>query len=204
MADWDDNSPELGVNLAELSLVIRSEAALRTVPTIAAVRGWHRLMMRGLNVPKPEYVGRYRGEPGVEGVNVRIGHHYGVRSDLVAGAVAEFEDTLQRALAALDEDIDVGQELTGDQFKAVIDLCAWAHSEWARIHPFANGNGRVARLWANYVAMRYGLPAFARLRPRPDSPYDEVASEAMHGQWQTTVPLFRQMCRHAMRRRPSP
>jgi Fic family protein len=201
MADWDENSPELGINLAELSLLVRDEALLRTVPTVAAARDWHRLMMRNLKAPNPDYVGKYRGESGLEGVNVRIGTHYGIRSDLVAAELANFEQTLQGALAALDEDIPVDDELTADQFKAVIDVCAWVHAECVRIHPFANGNGRMARVWANYVAMRYGLPAFARLRPRPDSPYDAVASEAMHGVWQATVPLFQRMCRDAMRRR---
>ena len=36
-----------------------------------------------------------------------------------------------------------------------------------RIHPYANGNGRVARIWANWVAMRFGLPPFVRIKPRP-------------------------------------
>jgi hypothetical protein len=67
-----------------------------------------------------------------------------------------------------------------DQLAAIVDLCAWAHAEWVRIHPFANGNGRTARLWANCLAMRYGLPPFIRLRPRPNSGY-AAAAKAMHG-----------------------
>ncbi|MCF8475569.1 MAG: Fic family protein [Pseudolabrys sp.] len=63
---------------------------------------------------------------------------------------------LQSAVATLDRQIKPNQDLTADQLAAVIDLCAWIHSEWVRIHPFANGNGRSARLWANYIAMRYG------------------------------------------------
>jgi hypothetical protein len=91
--------------------------------------------------------------------------------------------------------------LTADQLAAVIDLCAWVHSEWIRIHPFANGNGRTARLWANYIAMRYGLPVFVRLRPRPGNPYDMVAADAMEGRWQSTVPVFREMYADYIRRR---
>ena len=146
MADWDEDSPELGVNLAALSLLIRGEAVLRAVPTVAAAREWHRLMMHNLNVPTPGYIGKYRGEPGLDGVNVRIGTRYGVRSALVAAELAILEQTLQSALAALDEDIAIDGALTADQFKAVINVCAWLHAEWVRIHPFANGNGRMARV----------------------------------------------------------
>ena len=51
------------------------------------------------------------------------------------------------------------------------DLAGGAHAEWVRIHPFANGNGRTARLWANYLLVRYGLIPVVRLRPRPEGGY---------------------------------
>ncbi len=35
-----------------------------------------------------------------------------------------------------------GRELDADGLAAVIDLAAWPHAAWVRIHPFANGNGR--------------------------------------------------------------
>ena len=57
---------------------------------------------------------------------------------------------------------------TENELLAVIELAAIAHGEWVRIHPYANGNGRTARVWANWVAMRYGLPPFVRIKPRPD------------------------------------
>ena len=75
----------------------------------------------------------------------------------------------------------------------MIVLCAWAHAEWARVHPFANGNGRTARLWANSLAMRYNLPPFVRLRPRPDGKYGAVCQAAMLGDWAPTATLFREM-----------
>jgi hypothetical protein len=62
-----------------------------------------------------------------------------------------------------------------------------------RIHPFANGNGRTARLWANYVLMRYGLPPIVRLRPRPDGGYGVAGAAAMDGDWEPTVAVFRKL-----------
>ena len=72
-----------------------------------------------------------------------------------------------RLIAELDSMLPAGQELDADQLAAIVYLCAWVHAEWVRIHPFANGNGRTARLWANCIAMRYGLSPFIRLRPGP-------------------------------------
>jgi len=39
-----------------------------------------------------------------------------------------------------------------------IELAAFAHHEIARIHPFVDGNGRVARLLCNLIIMKNGYP----------------------------------------------
>ncbi len=39
-----------------------------------------------------------------------------------------------------------------------IELAAFAHHELVRIHPFVDGNGRVARLLCNMVLMKHGYP----------------------------------------------
>jgi hypothetical protein len=201
MADWDADSDILEANLREVLHALRLDARERVTPTVEAARIWQQTLMRGLTPPNPVYVGRFRGEAGLEGIGVRIGQYSGTPSQSVAGELQTFERALQRAIAALDRAIEPGQVPNADQLAAVIDLCAWAHSGWVRIHPFANGNGRTARLWANYIAMRYDLPAFVRLRPRPEGGYANAATEAMKGRWQATVPLFRQMYREAIRRR---
>jgi hypothetical protein len=149
--------------------------------------------MEGLDVGDPRYVGTFRGEAGLENVQVRIGSHFGVPSVSVAEELRVFEDTLQKAVASLDEMLVPGKPLTADQLGAVIDLCAWVHSEWVRIHPFANGNGRTARLWANSIALRYGLPPFVRLRPRPDGGYGAAGAAAMQGDWEPTAKVFHKM-----------
>lgn len=56
--------------------------------------------------------------------------------------------------------------LDGKRLAATVRLAAWAHAEWICIHRFANGNGRTARMWANFLFMRYGLPPVIHLRPR--------------------------------------
>ena len=115
--------------------------------------------------------------------------------------LTEFEQTLKRVVDRLDTLIAKGEQLSSDQLAAVLDVCAWAHAEWVRIHPFANGNGRIARLLASSIAMRYGLPPFVRLRPRPDGGYGAAGEKAMQGDWQPTVGVFRQMLRESLKGR---
>jgi hypothetical protein len=187
--DWDDDSPELREKLTKLLESVEEEARRRVKPTFEAARRWQSEMMRGLEA-KADYVGAFRGEPGLEWVQVRVGDIYGVASDEISRALHDFERRLQSAVALLDEAIAPGTEPNAAQLSAIIELCAWAHAEWVRIHPFANGNGRTARLWANSLAMRYGLPPFVRLRPRPDGNYGIASRKAMLGDWEATVSLF--------------
>jgi hypothetical protein len=150
-------------------------------------------MMEGLNVPDRRYVGAFRGEPGLERIQVRVGANYGVDSVEVSEELARFEKKLQALVAEMDLLLPVDQELDADQLAAIIDLCAWVHAEWIRIHPFANGNGRTARLWANSLAVRYGLPPFIRLRPRPNAGYGDAGAQSMQGDWKPTAVVFRRL-----------
>ena len=149
--------------------------------------------MTDLRVPDPAFVGRFRGEAGLETVEVSVGPHRGVAARDVMSAVAAFDRLIQQVVGRLDALIRPGSVPDTDAARAVIDLCAWAHAEWIRIHPFANGNGRTARLWANSLAMRYGLPPFVRLRPRPDGGYGAAGAAAMRGDWRPTADAFYRM-----------
>lgn len=185
MPNWDEDSPQLRHNLAQVLKDILSAVEKREKPTLKTART--------LNVPNPRSIGAFRGEPGLENIQVRVGSNYGVNSVNVAAELTRFEAKLQELVAELDSLAPVGRELNADHLAAIVDLCAWAHAVWVRIHPFANGNGRVARLWANSFAVRYGLPPFVRLRPRPNAGYERAAAQAMHGNWKPTAAVFRQL-----------
>ena len=122
-----------------------------------------------------------------------VGGHRGTPPDRVAAELAAFDRTLAERLEELDRTIrreHLDADLTADTVNAVIILCAWAHGEWVRIHPFPNGNGRTARILVNSLAVRYGLPAFMRIRPRPGAAYAWVAHQAMDRKWTAASPLF--------------
>ncbi len=178
MADWDANSPELVRNLTELGRHIGAEAAARQPVSSETIRRWQTLIMRGLPTPAGEPVGAYRGESGLEQYDVQVGGRLGTPATQVTAELAAFDHTLAEQLDELDQTItrsQVESGLTADRVGAVIILCAWTHGEWVRIHPFPNGNGRTARILVNGIALRYGLPAFMRVRPRPEADYVTVA-----------------------------
>lgn len=192
--DWDDDSAILHDNLMRTLRAVRDQATARNPIQAEDVKDWHTEIMKNLRVPKQEYVGRFRGEKGIEDVQVIIGQCRCVTPDKVSSAIYQFNINLKKVLHRLDELIPAGSIPNANTMDAVLDVCGWVHAEWVRIHPFANGNGRTARLLANYVAMRYGIPPFVRLRPRPyGDAYASVGNQAMQGEWTPTATLFRDM-----------
>jgi hypothetical protein len=202
--DWDANSPILRSNLVRVEDSIRADAKARAKPSLAAARAWHAAMMKGLKVPDPLFVGRFRGEAGLEDVGVRVGALEGTHPDFVASELAEFERRLQRTVAALDARYPTADALDLGGMDAVIELAAWAHSEWVRIHPFGNGNGRSARIWANLLLMRYGMRPVLRLRPRPDTPYGNAGRAGMQGDSAPMAALIRSLHDASFAGQPTP
>ncbi len=207
---WNEDSPRyrpvLGQNLARILRKISREAPLRRAPAVTLAQEWHRGVFRGIPLPVPYYAGEFRDSdprfPELDGYEVRVGSNPGVASRFVPQQLAEFELKLQEAVDVLDAAIPVGSRPGKDQRWSALSLCAHAHGEWVRIHPFANGNGRTARLWANWCALRYRLPPFVRLQPRPEGNLYAVASaRSMRGDHQTMMAVFADMLERALRGR---
>ena len=163
--------------------MLRVRASSRTLPSFEDARDWHKSMMRGLDPGMdPVVVGGFRGEPGMETIGVRVGALHGTKPWLVGFELQTFEDQLQAKLRRLDTKYPTASLLDGPGCGRVIDVAAWAHSEWVRIHPFANGNGRTARMWANLVLLRYGMPPVLQYRPRPSgAEYAAAGAAGMQG-----------------------
>lgn len=189
MPHWDEDSPRLRNNLLEAQRAAARHALARRTVTLATIKGWHKRTMQGLDIPDAaelgvapaDLVGEFRGPPKLPKVGVRIGERRGVPSEQVASQCEEFIGTLQQLLRQLDRMLPVDQldRLDTDGRRAVAESAAWAHGEWVRIHPFANGNGRTARLLGNAILLRYGLPPVFRLRPRPEGSYAFAAGASM-------------------------
>jgi Fic family protein len=58
-----------------------------------------------------------------------------------------------------------------------VELAALFHYRYIRIHPFEDGNGRIARLLVNYILSRHGLPMIV-VRSRKKQEYLEALHQA--------------------------
>jgi fido (protein-threonine AMPylation protein) len=206
---WNEDPPgaeqQILANAAALLGEIAAEADRRLEPSVEMAQDWHRRLYRGVALPVPYYAGEPRDSdpdcPELQGYEVAVGAARGTPSELVPAALSGFEGSARRAVLSLDEAIPAGrQPASGRELHGVLSLCAVLHGEWVRIHPFANGNGRTARLWANWAALRYGLPPFVTIKPRPGDPYGLAAMASMSGNHLAAIAAFDQMLREHLRR----
>lgn len=137
----------------------------------------------GPRVSAADVPGNLRGSGQLLGIETGIGAFPGTASQQVAVECAAFEAKLQKLIVTLDGfwPVERFQDLDEDGVQAIAEAAAWAHCECVRIHPFADGNGRLARLLGNTILIRYGLPPVFRLRPRPDGAYSAAALQSMYG-----------------------
>lgn len=213
---WNDDNPGDGAtiiaNARALVGAFQNLAPARKIPNLDDVLAWHAELYNGCSVPGDGYLGHLRGDPDVPEL---VGYDVGVGPQQVDGYPAKMgvwsQDVLteieglvrgiQAALTQLDALVPVGSAPTDPaQLHAVLSLCAVVHGEWVRIHPFANGNGRTARLWVAFIALRYGLPVFLAVKPRPhDAGYAIATSASMgrppdfQGDYQPALNLFANM-----------
>lgn len=194
---WDtDNPADAGRITANADALVKSlmtAAAARALPTVADVVSWHTDLYAGCDGPCAGYVGNFRGDPAVAelvGYEIGVGRlqadgypeRMGVLSADVGQAVTNLLAQIHLVVATLDTHLATGvRPATVEELHSVVGLAARIHGEWVRIHPFANGNGRTARVWAAWLALRYGLPVFVSLKPRPGDVAYAVAARASMG-----------------------
>jgi fido (protein-threonine AMPylation protein) len=202
---WNDDPPgslqEIEANVAALGPRFQADVKSRPVPTVAMAQEWHRALFAGVELPEPYYAGEIRDSdpqfPELYGYEVRVGGAIGVPSQDVPAELAQLETRIQAVCSRLDAAIPNGELPPDDAtLQAVTATCANVHGEWIRIHPFANGNGRTARLWATWIGLRYRLPTFIVVMPRPaGEPYEAAAAASMRGDHRLCALLFEQMLR---------
>jgi fido (protein-threonine AMPylation protein) len=165
-----------------LNRLVRTDYA--KPPSAELIKSWHREMFRGI-APHDDYAGQFRDadrtSPCLQGYEVVVGNIPGTDSSRVLIEVDAYFKGFIAKLNSLEIGFpsDNARPPTLDEIDGVVKLAAWAHGEWVRIHPFANGNGRTARLLANYVLIRFGFGPALAIRPRPNQPYGKAARASM-------------------------
>lgn len=210
---WNADDPADQERLRENSReVLRravDSARDRVAPSVALAKGWHRGFYEGCSLPVPYYAGEIRDAdptyPELIDYEVSVGRRQGIPARRVPQELSQFEARMEQAVAALDAEIPSGRSPADvGSLGSVLTLAASAHGEWVRIHPFANGNGRTARVWANWCLVRYGLPVVVRLKPRPDGDaYALAALASMDGDHRPMIGVLNTMVQRRIRMRES-
>lgn len=72
--------------------------------------------------------------------------------------------------------------MSGRRAANSIELAAWTHAEFVRIHPFVDGNGRTARMLMNYQLMLAGFLPVSVAKEQRIEYYDALEAYAVHGE----------------------
>ena len=161
------------------------EHALSTEPLDASrVARWHKECFSGLSyVSKADecLLGAYRGSahPRLKNMPVSVGGISGVAPHKVKQELVKFFEQLQTRMDDLVAGIRLDQDKSREELIQIAEVAGWSHGEWVRIHPFANGSGRTARLIANWVLSCFRLRPVVGIRPRPEYPYAPAAVASM-------------------------
>ena len=173
-----DDTAVISGNLARLDAEIQAAKGHREPFTLDLVRTWHTNIHAGCtHVPVPEYVGNFRGSSGpyLDTADVGFGRDQtgqvrflGTPPADVTAAVAKVAVDVQTTLDRFDELILDEASATPSRLNDLVVEIAKHYVEWIRIHPFADGNGRTARVLVNWILARYWQPLVLPGRPVHD------------------------------------
>jgi Fic family protein len=124
-----------------------------------------------------------------------------IKVDLLKGQFKKFENNPKRAdgtiflycppvhvNAEIDNLISILSDLEVRKIKPVI-IAAWFHHAFTQIHPFQDGNGRLARLLASLILIRHGLFPFT-VKGNEKKRYIDSLEEADKNEPQSLVDFF--------------
>lgn len=150
--------------------MMKEEACLKDVPlTQNFIRILHKTLLR-------EDYTVYRNLPGGQTTSYVI--HAGQYKTRPNSVVTRYGDRFEYASpeetpALMTDLVDWYNEAEQSGKYTPVELAAIFHYRYIRIHPFEDGNGRIARLMANYILSRHGYPMIV-VRSRKKNDYLEA------------------------------
>ena len=146
------------------------EASLKDVPlTQNFIRTLHKTLLR-------EDYTVYRKLPG--GFQTHYSIHAGQYKTRPSSVITRYGDRFEYASpeetpGLMSDLVDWYNEAEREKKLSPIELAALFHYRYIRIHPFEDGNGRIARLLVNYILVRHGYPMIV-VRSRDKDKYIEA------------------------------
>lgn len=150
--------------------MMKEEACLKDVPlTQNFIRILHKTLLR-------EDYTVYRNLPGGQTTSYVI--HAGQYKTRPNSVITRYGDRFEYASpeetpALMTDLVDWYNEAEQSGKYTPVELAAIFHYRYIRIHPFEDGNGRIARLMANYILSRHGYPMIV-VRSRKKNDYLEA------------------------------
>jgi fido (protein-threonine AMPylation protein) len=157
------------------------------------LKGWHAKLFKDV-VPVPYYAGNYRStDQRYPCLNtpIQVAGLPGAPPGEVLSRMTTFSAVLEQQTIDVDNFAE-GQKNPELKLKAAAQLASFAAGHIIAIHPFINGNGRTARLTADFFFNRYGfrMPFFID-RPRGHGINVEYGSASRSAMQNDFKPLFR-------------
>ena len=150
--------------------MMKEEACLKDVPlTQNFIRILHKTLLR-------EDYTVYRNLPGGQTTSyvIHAGQYKTRPNSVITRYGDRFEYASPEETSALMTDlVDWYNEEEQSGKYTPVELAAIFHYRYIRIHPFEDGNGRIARLMANYILSRHGYPMIV-VRSRKKNDYLEA------------------------------
>ena len=154
--------------------MMTEEAAIKEIPlTQNFIRTLHKTLLR-------EDYTVYRNLPG--GVQSSYVIHAGQYKTRTNSVITRHGDRFEYAspeetLGLMADLVDWYNNAEQEGKLSPVELAALFHYRYIRIHPFEDGNGRIARLMVNYILARHNYPMIV-VRSRKKSDYLEALHQA--------------------------
>ena len=177
--------------------MMTEEARVKEMPlTQNFIRTLHKTLLRedytvyrnlpgGQQTSYTVHAGQYKTRP--NSVITRYGDRFNevdfrrdsaIHASMMALAVPKVEYASPEETPGLMTDlVDWYNEAEKEGTLSPIELAALFHYRYIRIHPFEDGNGRIARLMVNFILARHGYPMIV-VRSRKKSEYLEALHQA--------------------------